>query len=48
MAVAFLGQMLVMLYYFPAHNKTMHSGEGFVAFWVLFAAWLFTRRRAGA
>lgn len=44
-AVAFLGQMLVMLYYFPAHNKTMHSGEGVVAFAVLGALWLLGRRR---
>ncbi|HLE82819.1 MAG TPA: hypothetical protein VJG13_00650 [Thermoanaerobaculia bacterium] len=43
-AVAFLGQMLVMLYYFPAHNKTMHSGEGVVAFAVLGALWCFSRR----
>lgn len=44
-AVAFLGQMLIMLYYVPAHNKTMHSGEGVVAFAVLGLAWLLASRR---
>ncbi|HYN08272.1 MAG TPA: hypothetical protein VES67_12875 [Vicinamibacterales bacterium] len=44
-AVAFLGQMLLMLYYFPAHNKAMQSGEGVVAFWVLLAAWTVSRRK---
>ncbi|MEO7189964.1 MAG: hypothetical protein ABI051_02800 [Vicinamibacterales bacterium] len=48
LAVAFLGQLLVMLYYFPGHNRTMHSGEGFVAFWGLFFAWLLSRRRVRA
>jgi uncharacterized protein (TIGR03382 family) len=35
-----------MLYYMPAHNKTMHSGEGVVAFGVLLAAWLVSRRHS--
>jgi hypothetical protein len=47
-AVALLGQLLVLLYYVPAHNKTMHSGEGTIAFWTLCAAWLVTRRRGPA
>lgn len=47
-AVAFLGQMLIVLYYFPAHNKVMHSGEGVVAFLVLGGAWLISRRRTPA
>jgi hypothetical protein len=44
-AVAFLGQMLIVLYYFPAHNKAMQTGEGVVALWVLGALWLISRRR---
>jgi hypothetical protein len=44
-AVAFLGQMLLMLYYFPAHNKVLQTGEGVVAFWVLLAAWIVSRRK---
>ena len=39
-AVALFGQVLLMLYYFPAHNKIMHSGEGVAAFAVLLGAWL--------
>jgi hypothetical protein len=42
-AVALLGQLLIMLYYFPAHNKVMHSGEGVVAFLTLLLAWGVTR-----
>ena len=44
-AVALLGQFLLMLYYFPAHNKNMQSGEGVLAFAVLLGAWLLMRRR---
>ena len=44
-AVAALGQVLVLLYYVPAHNKVMHSGEGVSAFVVLVGLWLFTRRK---
>lgn len=44
-AVAFFGQLLLMLYYFPAHNRTMQSGEGVVAFTVLGGLWWLGRRR---
>lgn len=44
-AVALLGQFLLMLYYVPAHNKIMHSGEGVLAFVTLLGAWLATRSR---
>jgi hypothetical protein len=47
-AVAFLGQLLLMLYYFPAHNKVLQAGEGVAAFWVLLAAWLVSRGRRRA
>lgn len=43
-AVAFLAQLLILLYYVPAHNKVMHSGEGVFAFWGLLIAWIVTRR----
>jgi hypothetical protein len=45
-AVVFLGQLLMVLYYVPAHNKVMHSGEGVFAcsFWLL--AWSTTRASA--
>jgi hypothetical protein len=42
-AVALFGQLLVLFYYVPAHNKLMHSGEGVVAFGVLLLAWFATR-----
>ena len=44
-AVAFFGQLLVMLYYFPAHNKIFHGGETAFAFCSLFLGWLLTRCR---
>jgi hypothetical protein len=47
-AVALLGQVLVLLYYFPAHNKVMHSGEGIFAFAVLLLAWIVFRQRRPA
>ena len=43
-AVALLGQLLVLLYYVPAHNKIMQTGEGVSAFVVLFGAWAYSRR----
>jgi hypothetical protein len=45
-AVALLGQVLVLLYYIPAHNKVMHSGEGVFSFWLLAGVWLIARRSA--
>ena len=44
-AVALLGQVLVILYYVPAHNKMMQTGEGLLAFTGLLAAWVVSRRR---
>jgi hypothetical protein len=43
-AVGLLGQVLVLLYYVPAHNKLMHNGEGVFGFSVLLFAWVWTRR----
>ena len=45
LAVALLGQVLVLLYYIPAHNKIMQTGEGILAFTVLLAAWMVGRTR---
>ena len=43
-AVALFGQLLVLLYYIPAHNKIMQTGEGILAFSVLLVTWLVSRR----
>ena len=48
LAVIFLGQLLLMLYYFPAHNKVMHSGEGVLAFWTWALLWWWLREPAHA
>ncbi|HVT47780.1 MAG TPA: glycosyltransferase family 4 protein [Vicinamibacterales bacterium] len=45
-AVAFLGQILLLLYYVPAHNRVMQSGEDVFAFVGLLALWGVTRRVA--
>lgn len=44
-AVALLGIVLIMLFYFPANNQVLQSGEGTTAFWGTLALWLITRRR---
>jgi len=44
-AVAMFSQFLIMLFYFPANNQLLQSGEGFTAFWVTLFLWLRTRRR---
>ena len=33
-AVVLFSQFLIMLFYFPANNQLLQSGEGCVAFWV--------------
>jgi hypothetical protein len=47
LAVALFGQMVLMLYYFPAHNRVLQTGEGVVAFWGLLLLWWLPRRRLG-
>ena len=49
-AVALLCPLLVMVYYFPAHNKIMHSGEGVFGFGGLLILWAVAswRRRPAA
>lgn len=44
-AVAVLAQFLIMLFYFPANNQLLQSGEGFAAFWGILVLWLATRAR---
>lgn len=43
-AVAFLGQLLLLVYYIPAHGRTFQTGEGVFAFWSLLILWLLSRR----
>jgi len=43
-AVVLLSQFLIMLFYFPANNQLLQSGEGFIAFWVTLLLWWRTRR----
>ena len=45
-AVGLLAPVLLMLYYFPAHNRMLQTGEGVVAVPALLLAWLLTSRRA--
>jgi hypothetical protein len=47
-AVAMFTQFLIMLYYFPANNQCLQSGESFSAFWGTCGLWLATRSRMGA
>jgi hypothetical protein len=43
-AVALFSQVVIMLFYFPANNQLLQSGEGFTAFWVTLLLWWRTRR----
>jgi len=45
-AVVMFSQFLIMLFYFPANNQLLQSGEGFTAFWVTLILWWRTRRAA--
>lgn len=44
-AVAALAQFSIMLYYFPANNQCLQSGESFMSLWVVIVLWLVTRKR---
>lgn len=44
-AVVMFGQFTIMMATVPTVNWVLNSGEGFTTFWVLLAAWLFTRYR---
>jgi hypothetical protein len=45
LAVAMFAQFLIMLFYFPANNQVLQSGEPLVSFYTILIAWLLTRRR---
>jgi hypothetical protein len=38
-AVVLFSQLVIMLFYFPANNQLVQSGEGFAAFWVTLILW---------
>lgn len=43
LAVVTFAHFIIMLFYFPANNQLMQSGQDFTAFWVILALWLFLR-----
>jgi hypothetical protein len=47
-AVVMFSQFLIMLFYFPANNQLLQSGEGLTAFWLTLILWSRTRRRRTA
>jgi hypothetical protein len=47
-AVVLFAQLVIMLFYFPANNQLLQSGEGFTAFWVTLILWWRSRRNAEA
>lgn len=44
-AIAALAQFSIMLYYFPANNQCLQSGESFMSFWIIMGLWLYTRKK---
>jgi hypothetical protein len=44
LAVVAFAQLVVMLYYFPANNQMLQSGEAAASLLGILGAWLFTRR----
>lgn len=44
-AVALFGLLVIMLFYFPANNQVLAFSRSANAFWVVFFAWIVTRRR---
>lgn len=44
-AVAMFAQFVIMMYYFPANNQCLQSGESLTAFLGIFLLWIFTRRK---
>ena len=46
-AIVMFSQFLIMLFYFPANNQLLQSGEGFTAFWVTLILWWRTRCQRG-
>jgi len=44
-AVVMFSIFVIVLFYFPANNQMLQSGEGFAAFWVTLIIWRRTRGR---
>lgn len=44
-AIAVLAQFVIMIFYFPANNQVLQTGEGLTSFYFIFILWLFTRRK---
>jgi hypothetical protein len=44
-AIAALAQFLIMIYYFPANNQVLQTGEGLTSFYFILILWLLTRRK---
>ncbi len=44
-AVVMCALFILMLFYFPAHNRSVQNGSNFVAFWTILFLWLRTRRQ---
>jgi hypothetical protein len=44
-AVVMFSQLVIMLFYFPANNQLLQSGEGLTAFWITLILWLSTRKK---
>jgi len=45
-AVAIFAEFIIMLFYFPANNQVLQSGEGLISFIVILLLWLRTRRKS--
>ena len=48
LAVVMFSIFVIVLFYFPANNQMLQSGEGFTAFWVTLILWRRSRRRVSA
>jgi hypothetical protein len=46
-AIIMFTQFIIMLYYFPANNQALQSGESLSSFYVLLLLWLYTRSSKG-
>ncbi|NLW13527.1 MAG: hypothetical protein GX037_03190 [Trueperella sp.] len=44
-ALGALAQFVIMLFYFPANNQTLQTGEAWMSFWGLLLLWKTTRRK---
>lgn len=44
-AIAAFAQLLIMIFYFPANNQCLQSGESLISFLVIIMLWLFYRNK---